>query len=797
MLRHRIPSLLVLVSFLILIGCARNSPVVPSIDNPGTASTPGSSVYSGGHSLMGLWELGIDLERGTIDAVPLRSADWHFNIVPILSEGTPNVKLGFSNILWDASNNLFQVDIAMTHPFPTLVNVPAFDVRGIIFTKGAGYVMQGTNVIMTSHLEPRLTNADGYTRWWNPVEFYNLDPIFGYTDGLYGSPDYIAGYEHTLSGYKYFADSLGAVEPIHNMNTVDRGVFRPTSTNTRRFLIDFGDLPGNWLVVNYAFDACWAPIPGWKQGDAPPQIPDDFPLTSNCPEPYRIKVTESSNSLVRTAAGGTSGTVDLNINIWDWQCYNTLSTVPMEVSVVVVEALALGAPPVFAAPIPGSGAGGHMSTYTATITGSTTEYLDKLDILVAATSSEGDYQNALTGFLADDPLQAFYLHQAATQDGDTYSGWTYRYTKPLYPEWPNQGANVPDIAVYKKSSIIRAAMVDQTNPDYNGTHQNHPDSINEWADDYTSFSEPEHYHMPIDMLSNTGLWNDVDRFCVSDTSTRFFFTSSNIYNEFADGELDPLYSYLTWLSHTYLGNAQAENWFTATFSAGDYPRFYATDPCNGVNIATDFIYNVFLYDVTGYGSANPGVDPQRYVIFRWAPPYDLTSAKWQRPLNVPPNGYGEGYIDRDMPYTHRLAVDDSPPVRDRFYILDSNREIEIVDCDFSKDEFSGSYPVTTVMPDVWPLEVDDILDMEVVLTTSVGEPRNDLAMLCQTDTLEWRIWVLDIDTSTDPAIFNTTWYSDPFYGEAYSMDAIDDPIELHVLSRQGFLVYATVFRDYP
>ena len=796
MLRHRIPFLLVLVSIVILLGCANNSPVTPSQTGPDAVQLPRSSGTSAGHSLVGLWQLGIDLENETVESVPLRTADWHFNLVPVLFEGTPNVKLSFSNIVWDASNNWFQIDISMTHPFPTAVNVPAFDVRGIIFTKGGSYDIEAVDVKMTSHIEPRLTNADGYTRWWNPVEFYSPQPIFAYTDGLYGTPDSIANYEITLTGYKYFCDSLGAVESIHNMNTPDRGVFRPTSTNTRRFLLDFGELPGNFVIVNYAFDACWAPVSGWKPGDAPPAIPDDFPLTANSPEPYRIKVTESANSLTRTAAGGTSGTVNMNINVWDWQCYNTISSVPMEVSVVMVEAPAFGMLPVIATPVPGSGTGGHMSTYTASITGSTGDYLDKLDVLVVATSSEGDYQVGLTGFVPIAPLQAFFLHQASTMDGDTYSGWTYRYTKLLYPEYPNQGANAPDIAVYKKSGIIRAAMVDQVNYDYNGTHTNQYDSINEWADDYTSFSEPEHYHMPLDILGNTGLWNDVDRICVSDNTTRFFFTSSNIFNEFADGEDDPVYAYLMWLSHTYLGNLPAEHRFYVMFSDDDYPRFYSTDPCNGVTIATDYIYNIFVYDVTGFASANPGVDPQRYVIFRWAPPYDLISVKWQRAWNVHPNGEGQGFIDRNEPYSHRLAVDDSLG-NDRFYILDSYRQIEIMDCDFSVGEFDGSFYKGTVTLDDWPADVEDLLDIEVVQTKPSGEVRNYLAILCKTDYLEWRIWVIDIDCSSDPITVNTIWYSDPFPGEAYSMDAADDPIELHVLSRQGLLTYVSVFRDYP
>lgn len=796
MFQHRTFLFLVLVSIVAIIGCGNNTPVIPSDNIFAPLTSPGKTVNQQSRWLGGLWQLGLDTENETVEAIPLRTADFHFNLIPVFFEGTPNTKLGFSNIQWDASNHQFQIDISMTHPFPAAVNVPGFDVRGIIFTRGGMYNIAAGNVIMSGPLEPRLANADGYTRWWNPVEFMNGPLLLSYVDGLYGTPAAIANYQSTIYGYKYYADSLGAVESIHNMNTADRGIFRPTSTNTRRFLIDFGDFPDNWMIVNYAFDVCWGPIPGWKPGDDPPVLPDDFPYTSNSPEPYRMRVTESMNSLTRIVSSGTSGTVNINIDIFDWQALDPLSTVPIEVSVVQVEIPVFGIPPVIATPVPGSGAGGHMSTYTASITGSTPDYLENIDLVITATSSEGDYQNGLTGFLAGDPLQAFFLHQAPTFDGTVYNGWTYKYTKLLYPEYPNQGQNPPDIAVYKKASIIRAAMVDQINPDINGTHDTNPDSINEWSSNYTKYSLPEHYHMPTGMLGMTGLWNDVGRICVSDSSTKFFFTSTSSSNEFADGESDPLYSYLTWLSHTYLGNMPAELYFTVSFSQGDYPRFWSTDPCNGVKVGTDFIYNIFIFDVTGMASGDPGVDPQRYIILRWGPPYDEFSATWQRPFNVPPNGYGEGYVDRDRPYDHRLAVDDSPGL-DRFYILDSNQEIEVVDCNFSLGEFDGSWSISTIMPDIWPPEVTGIVDIEVVATKTIGEPRNYVAALCKTGLLEWRIWVFDLDTSPDPNVVNDIWLSEPYFGEAYSMDATDDPIELHVLSKLGTMTYVSVFRDYP
>jgi len=797
MTRHRMPTLLVLVSILIFsLGCANSSPVSPPDTPSGVHRASGAPDH--GRMLWGLWEVRVDLENGTIEALPLRSADLHFNVVPLLKEGTPKSLLRFSDLLIDPSFRQLQVDVSLTHPFPTLPQVAGFDVRGILFTKGDAYDLLASDVTMTGPGEPRLVNADGYTRWWNPLEFIGYG-MFSYQDGFFGTPKAVGGYQSNLAAYKYFADGVGALDSLEKLNIGNRGVFRAGSTNKRRYLINFGTEPSNYVIFNYAVDANWGLIPGFKSGGPPPNVPADFPLTANCPEPFRIRVSESSNTMTATTAGGTSGAVNLNIDVFDWQAADPLSSVPMEVSIVQVEAPQLGLGPVTATVVDGSGTGGQMSTYMATIAGGTSDKLEAIDLIVTATCSEGNYQNNLTYFLGDDPLQAYFLHRAKVLDTDTYVGWTHRYTKLLYPEQPNQGANLPDIAVYKKSGAVRAATVDQLNPDPNGDGGHHPDSINEWANDYDTYSLPEHYHMPMDMLSETGLWDDFRGICVSDTSTRFFFSNTNINDEYPTGETDPLYAYITWVSHTYLGNQAAEAWNTAFFSSGGYPRYWATDPCNGVSIGTDYIYSVFLYDVTDMAGPNPGEDPQRYIIFRWAPPYDLTdpSTDWQRPFNVQPNGSGPGYVDRAQPYNHRLAVDDSL-LLDRFYILDSSQEIEVVDIDFTKPEFDGSYPVGTVTVENWPIDCTGIADIEVVQTKPLGTLRNHVAALIRVGVAKWRVWVFDYDQSQplgSQAV--QQWLSEEYNGVPCSMDACDDPIELHVLHKNGGLIYATVFRDYP
>ena len=793
--RHLSTSLLLLASALLFLsGCSGSDPMVPH-DPSMTSRGIGSGSSNGSRWLWGQWEIRVDLVNETIEAVPLRTSNLHFNVVPLLNEGQPNQNIGFSNIAVDPSARRVALDVSLTHPFPNLQHVPGFDVKGILFTKGEGYALAASDAIMADRTEPRLVNADGYTRYWNPDEFRNVG-LFGYRDGRYGTPHATANYKINVAGYKYFADGLLANDDMNALNTNDRGIFRAGSTNRRHYEIAFGSDPGNFAIFNYAVDASWGLIPGYKPGIDPPPGPNDFPLSSNCPEPYRIRVTESFNSLSAISTG-TSGQLNLNIDVYDWQAIDLISTVPMEVSVVQVEVPQFGLGAISATVVAGSGAGSHLSTYTASIIGASPNKLDYLDVIVTATSSEGDYDKAYTAFLGIEPLQAFFLYEARVTDADPYSGWVYRYTKDLGPEFPNQGTNPADIALYSKASAMRSVMVDQVNsdPDNGGDHA--PDSINEWANDYDTYSLPEHYHLPLDPLADSGLWNDINGITVSDGGTRFFFTNTNARDELSDGDNDPLYSYLTWTTHEYLGNGKAQA-FNLLYWSNGAPRYWATDPSNGVKLANDYIYAVFLYDATGLGEGDPGTDPQRYIIMRWQPPYgsNETDLKWQRAVNVYPNGIGTGFVDRSTPWTHRLGVDDQSAL-DRFYILDSNNEVEVVDCDFTMDEFLGSTPVGTVTAANLPSGATRIVDLEVVKTRDLGTTRNHVAALVETSAGLWRVWIFDYDKNQPLDSQGVTmWLSEEFDGTPLSLDALDDPIEVHVLSKRGGFTNVSVFRDY-
>ena len=81
------------------------------------------------------------------------------------------------------------VDVGLTHPFPGLDQFTGHDVRGVFIAPGDTVSNYDTAITYTSSTDnqPKLLNPDGYTRWWNPVEFGVFPPIFSYTPGALGT----------------------------------------------------------------------------------------------------------------------------------------------------------------------------------------------------------------------------------------------------------------------------------------------------------------------------------------------------------------------------------------------------------------------------------------------------------------------------------------------------------------------------------------------------------------------------------------------------------------------------------
>lgn len=303
-----------LAVILLVMGCQGN-PAVPQAVPDGEAQ-PHAAAAAQPHHCLGYYGLIIDTEGLDISVVPMRSAEWHFNVTGIM-----NSTMGLSAVgvpsQHDPPHGLFVFDITLTHPFGGKPQFSGFDVKGILMTPGTLAVGP---LLFADADETCLENADGYTRWWNPTEF-TKPGIFGYTKGVFANAS-AGALTATVNPYKLFADRLGAEDSLSWVtgepldSDLGRAVFKAASSNTRRYRIRFPMNPGPQVVYGYAIDAAWSlPSP-----NPPAEVPDDFPIAANQPEAYRIGLVPILNSLYYDSESGTGGgALRLQVNVHDWQ----------------------------------------------------------------------------------------------------------------------------------------------------------------------------------------------------------------------------------------------------------------------------------------------------------------------------------------------------------------------------------------------------------------------------------------------------------------------------------------------
>ena len=272
-------------------GGGGENPVIP-VDVPKVAES------SSNLHLLGFWNVVVDTNAGTIEAIDMRSSDLIINVLGFM-EPPPLVSLNidFGTLIIDDINNQILVDVIFSHPIPDAVFM-GFDCRGIVFG-------------------PDVLNADGYTIVCSP-EFFDGVP-FGYMDGLLGAPHSIAGYSG-LAGYKYFCDGLGKDDVLSDFfdieaNLDDRGVFSEApQKNTRHYDLDWTDSSQAFFVFNYAVYANY----DWPIGDPVDDV-DDFSITTaNSAEAFCCSVYELANSLWYSSGTG-GGNISLQVEVWDWQ----------------------------------------------------------------------------------------------------------------------------------------------------------------------------------------------------------------------------------------------------------------------------------------------------------------------------------------------------------------------------------------------------------------------------------------------------------------------------------------------
>ena len=247
-------------------------------------------------SCLGFWQVAIDKEAGTIDAVDMRGSDLIINVLGFLEPpALKGLTIDFGTL--KINDPVMEVDVIITHPIAS-AEFTGFDVRGVVFG-------------------PRVANADGLTVVTSP-EFFN-GVQFGYKDGLLGTPESTAHFTG-LAGYKYFCDGLGLDNELatfmsNPLNLEKRGSFSAApKKNMRRYVLDWTGAGQNFFVFNYAVYANY----DWPVGDPPYDISDFNISTANSAEAFCCKFTELSNSLFYSAGVG-GGNISLQAEIWDWQ----------------------------------------------------------------------------------------------------------------------------------------------------------------------------------------------------------------------------------------------------------------------------------------------------------------------------------------------------------------------------------------------------------------------------------------------------------------------------------------------
>lgn len=379
-------------------GCSGGDPVVPLPGEQGYDLPEARVADNQPRELLGLWQMVYDVENHTITPIPMRTTEIHLNVREILENPGPLIDLAIDNLV-DTGLPVITLDIGLHHPFTGLTEFIGFDVRGIFISRGNWNGWVDPSIQIPSASEPRLANADGWTRWWNPTEFLESDGWFGYSDGLLGAPHEWQHFNSILNGYKLFADDIDLNESLDGIDVSQRCIFRDGEWNWRHYVIDFGKIQSNWIIFNYAVDACW----DFPSGTAPYDI-DDYAIEFNSLEAYRIRVAETANTLFYDGYSGSGG-LGLDIDVFDWQN-------PGEVTAIQVEALELWSGPNYAIVVPGSG-GPTYSTYHVDIPVCAPTHAGTTDVLISVPCPEGDYQPALTNWTGTSAYGTYQLAEVA------------------------------------------------------------------------------------------------------------------------------------------------------------------------------------------------------------------------------------------------------------------------------------------------------------------------------------------------------------------------------------------------
>ncbi len=305
-----IPSIrslfLIAVAGMILCGCSGNStqPVSPDDSVPSPELTVREELDANsdgtGHYLMNYGYIFVDPNHPDgpqFEVVPVRQGEIHLNILKLLEIAPCDDCFRVVGFDFPEPDKL-NIDIQIDHPLDDLL-YSVFDVRGIMMFNGSHeFPVAGKSISDPALGDGAVLNPDGYTALYNgstitaPVG--DLQKYFQGKLATWMVPD------SDINGYKYFITD----DPLNNRNAFYAG-----SWDVQTFSLQ---LPAGSFVIGYAVDANW-----WPPIETPVDDPlTDFDIDANCPEPWKVVVTEQKIGYgLRT----TGGLTRLLIDVYDWQ----------------------------------------------------------------------------------------------------------------------------------------------------------------------------------------------------------------------------------------------------------------------------------------------------------------------------------------------------------------------------------------------------------------------------------------------------------------------------------------------
>jgi hypothetical protein len=290
---------------IISIGCAASidpAPVVP--DSPGSLTNsidPEPCAQCSHRYSWGLFEISIDPATLEADVVPMRIAEGHLNAVRFLEVYPCDRCITLTKVILIEPGR-FDVDVQLRHPFVGKHFYTGFDVHGIVMFDPS-YTFEASGLCFPdpeAEGTGALLNPDGYMSLFNPVDYppgVEQWPAWEYQIGRLATQDMPVS---TLNPYKSFQTDT----PRHN--------FGCSTCDTQTYQIRFPE--AGPVRFGYAIDASWAP-----PSQDPPDVPDDFPLEANMPEPYFVSMTVIANTLWSQQGMAGGGDIRFLLKVYDHQ----------------------------------------------------------------------------------------------------------------------------------------------------------------------------------------------------------------------------------------------------------------------------------------------------------------------------------------------------------------------------------------------------------------------------------------------------------------------------------------------